>query len=165
MRFFDQHFKDNKAQYIGQCTLATLGVFIILHTLDARSNAALVGSLGASTFIVFVFPQAHNSSPRFLLGGYGVGILFGSLCAWLTGVMAQSGAVPYISVIHFAALAVGLSIFVMVLTDTEHPPAAGVALGLVLNDCNLHSVLVVAAGIACLTALRTLLRPMMVNLI
>ena len=30
------------------------------------------------------------------------------------------------------ALAVGLSIFVMVVTDTEHPPASGTALGIAM---------------------------------
>ena len=45
-----------------------------------------------------------------------------------------------------AAAAVGLSIFVMVVIDTEHPPAAGTALGLVTEGLKWDPVIAVVAG-------------------
>ena len=45
-----------------------------------------------------------------------------------------------------AVIAVGLSIFLMVTTKTEHPPAAGTALGLVVGGWALSTVLLVLFG-------------------
>ena len=43
-------------------------------------------------------------------------------------------------VVVIAALSVGLSIFLMVATNTQHPPAAGTVLGLVINGWNRPAV-------------------------
>jgi CBS-domain-containing membrane protein len=65
----------------------------------------------------------------------------------------------------FGALSVGLAILLMVVTNTEHPPVAGLALGFVLNEWNFRTVVVVFAGIVLLAILKTLLRPMLVDLV
>ena len=46
-----------------------------------------------------------------------------------------------------AALAVGFGIVLMGLTDTEHPPAAGTALGLAVVDFNATLLLVLATSV------------------
>ncbi|MCP4639238.1 MAG: HPP family protein [bacterium] len=164
MKLLDAKFRGNKGRYIAQCTLASMVVFVILHVLDAAENAALVGSLGASAFIVFAVPQAESSRPRFLLGGYFVGICCAAVCYGLCLLSVHAPFIHQPSAPLFAAVSVGMTIFIMVMTDTEHPPAAGVALGLVLN-MNLGSLLVVVLGILCLSAIRALLKPMLINLV
>jgi CBS-domain-containing membrane protein len=62
-------------------------------------------------------------------------------------------------------VSVGLAIFVMVLTNTEHPPAAGVALGLVLGECSILTVTVVLVGIVLLSLIKRVLRPVLKNLL
>ena len=64
-----------------------------------------------------------------------------------------------------AALTVGLSIALMVLTNTEHPPAAGAALGLVIHEWSLWSVGVIIGSAVALSILRAALRPKLVNLL
>ena len=53
----------------------------------------------------------------------------------------------------------------MVLTNTEHPPAAGAALGLVIHDWSLWSVGVILVSAVALSILRAILRPRLVNLL
>jgi CBS-domain-containing membrane protein len=72
---------------------------------------------------------------------------------------------PFIDENFFAALAVGLAIFLMVVADLEHPPAAGVSLGLVLNGYESEAVLMVIAGILSLAVARNLLRGWLIDLL
>jgi CBS-domain-containing membrane protein len=69
------------------------------------------------------------------------------------------------SYIVFGALAVGLAIFVMVITDTEHPPAAGLALGLVLDEYNHMTAVVALVGIVSLSVMKAVLKPVLKNLL
>lgn len=64
-----------------------------------------------------------------------------------------------------AAMAVGLGIFLMAATDTEHAPAAGTALGMVAHDFSWGLVLFVVGGVTGLSMLHLLLRPRLRNLL
>ncbi len=65
----------------------------------------------------------------------------------------------------FCSIAVGLAVFLMVITNTEHPPATGMALGLFLNHCELRTIIVALIGVVCLVVLKTLLRPYLKDLL
>jgi len=166
MRFFDETFSRNKARYTFQCLLATTAVLVILLTLDAIHNAVVIAALGASAFIAFAMPHADVSRAKFLIGGYVVAVIVGGLCSYLADLPAL-GRAPmvqrYYSII-FGALAVGGTIFVMTVTETEHPPAAGLALGFVLGEWSLVTVLVVLIGICSLVVIKRLLKPILINL-
>lgn len=69
MKVLDDKFISNKASYLFQCTLGTISVFIVLIVLDALVDAAVISTLGASSFIAFTMPWSPASRPRFLLGG------------------------------------------------------------------------------------------------
>ena len=64
-----------------------------------------------------------------------------------------------------AAVSVGISIFFMVLTNTEHPPAAGTILGLVVGGWTLPAVIFILTGVAILSIVHVLLKPRLVNLL
>ena len=55
--------------------------------------------------------------------------------------------------------------FVMVVTKTEHPPAAALALGLVLNEWDFMTLLVILAGIVSLSLLKRLVLPILMDLL
>ena len=168
MKVLDEKFKHNKARYVLQCLLATLSVAVILLLLDTMSHAAIIAALGASSFIAFTMPEAPMSRPRFLIGGYLVGMVSGCLCHCLCAMslLAQSSTTgPYLDVL-FGAIAVGLAIFVMVITNTEHPPAASLALGLVLHDgCDYRTLTVVLIGIVSLSVVKAALKPVLRDLL
>ncbi|MDX9872105.1 MAG: HPP family protein [Clostridia bacterium] len=164
----DEKFQNNKAKYILQCSLTTISVFILLLLLDIISDRVVVASLGASAFIVFTMPHARASSPRLLLAGYAIGIAAAGLCVCLSGLLLNGhvfivDGISYNDI--FGALAVGLSVFLMVVTNSEHPPAAGLALGLVMDGCPSISILVAAVGIAALTLIKTALKRYMIDLL
>ncbi|MFQ6101476.1 MAG: HPP family protein [Anaerolineae bacterium] len=167
MKVFDERFKDDKARYILQCTLATLSILIVLLILDAMTDAAIIAALGLSSFIAFTMPGAQVSRPRFMTGGYLVGAAAGGFCYYLSLIPSLT-QLPIIQEIHyivFGALAVGLAIFVMVITDTEHPPAAGLALGLVLDEYSHRTVAVVLVGVVTLSLIKAMLRPVLKDLL
>ncbi len=169
MPLFDRKFRANKLRYCLQTGLAGLAMLIILAYLKSISNAAVIASLGASTFIVFVLPQTQSSRARFLIGGYVVGIVVGSGCYWLSRIVQlpdQIGLVTEIPAVVFGAAAVALATFLMVVTNTEHPPAAGVALGFVLLEQWHWSVPVaVLIGIVVLSLVKHVLRNSLHNLL
>ena len=163
----DRKFKGHKMQYIWQCAIATLGIFITLLVFNAFSNAAIIASLGASTFIAFVLPHRKSSHPRFLIGGYVVGLIAGSLCQIFFSIPIFD-AIEIFNSIGYAisgSIAVGLSIFIMSITNTEHPPAAGIALGLTLNQCDLKVIILIIAGICLLSTIKETIKPHLKDLL
>ena len=100
-------------------------------------------------------PHTKGSGPRFLIGGYVVGILVGCCCYYLSILPFFENIVfleEYLDVI-FCSVAVGLAIFLMVITNTEHPPATGIALGLILNRCDPRTIIVVMVGVLALVVI------------
>jgi len=135
--------------YVFQSLLATLVIFIVLLSLSMRDDAAIIASIGATTFIVFTMPDYITAKPRNVIGGHLVGLACGSLGA----------LVPHHSLVTAAslcALAVGLSIFIMVVTDTEHAPAAGTALGVAIKGFSLNVTIAVLASAVILSLIRRL---------
>ena len=167
VKVIDDKFKAYKVRYVLQCALATCAVLIVLLILDAMSHTTIIAALGASAFIAFAMPGARASRPRFLIGGYLFGIIAGVLCyylsVWLP--LARWSIGPEFSNALFGAMSVGLATFLMVITNTEHPPAAGLALGFVLNKWDYFTVIVVIVGIVSLSIAKTLLKPLLVDLV
>ena len=166
MKIIDTKLKHNIGRYIFQCFLATLAILIVLLFLDVLKHTAIIASLGATAFIVFATPKSYPSLPRPLIGGYIVGIFVGSLCYLLSTSSWILALVPTQKLLHliFGSLAVGISIFLMVITDTEHPPAAGIALGLVINEWDYRTIIFIISGVLVLFLIKILLRSVLVDL-
>ena len=167
MRIFDTKFQAHKARYILQCLLTACAVCVVLLLLNTIAETTIVAALGASSFIVFTMPGVQASRPRFLIGGYLVGILVGCACHYLCTRLfcTQLCLDQSFARAVCGAVAVGLAMFLMVVTDTEHPPAAGLALGFVLNEWDYFTIIVVIVGIVSLSVLRLLLKPVLINLL
>jgi len=97
-----------------QSLFATAAVFVVLCFLSLR-DAVTIASLGASTFIVFAMPDSVTAKPRNVIGGHLVGLFRGFVFSLVDHVAVRASLACY-------ALDVGLSIFTLVATDTEHPP-------------------------------------------
>lgn len=159
MRLTDRKFRHHVGAYAFQCMLATLTVILVLLTLDATEQTAIIASIGASAFIVFTAPNAYSAKSRALFGGYAVGAVTGIACSLMADLLGTEGTADWdIVIITSGAVAVGLSIFIMVVTDTEHPPAAGLALAFILNSWNFRTLLVVLLAPLLLTLVKQLFR-------
>ena len=164
---FDGHIrKENLRRYLLQCSLAGAVVFVLLLVLDTVTQTVLIAALGASTFIAFAVPLSLHSSPRHMIGGYVVGIISGCLMSTLhTSIDVSSLFISNAAMIIFGALATSMAMFIMVVTRTEQPPAAALALGLVLNEWNWLTIVVVLAGVIGLSIFNRMGRPMLRDLL
>ena len=109
-------------------------------------NVVVVASIGASSFIVFAMPKSITAQARNVIGGHLVGLLSGSLCALIPQPDFMISILVY-------SLAVGISIFIMVVIDVEHPPASGTALGAAITGFSWHVAIAIVTAIIVLSAI------------
>lgn len=137
MKVFDDKFKSNKRQYILQCLMATVALLIVMTYVNYVVDTVIVASLGATSFILFTMPHTHSSKPRYIIGGYFIASVVGVLCSLLIGLNT------FVTPVILGAIAVGLCMFLMVILNFEHPPAAGFALGIVIDGFDVKTILFV----------------------
>lgn len=161
----DQHIRrQDLKRYALQCGLAGAVVLMLLLVLDTVTQTVLIASLGASAFIAFAIPRSKLSGHRHMIGGYVVGMIAGIVTASLNHWIDPPGGWDHAVMVVFGALAISLAMFLMVITRTEHPPAAALALGLVLNEWNFMTLLVVLAGVVLLSVIKRLVLPFLLDL-
>jgi CBS domain-containing membrane protein len=163
---FDPRFAANWRQYIFQCLLVIFAMAIVLVLLDSVYQTVLIAGLGASCVVAFSAPTLRASRPRCMLGGYVVGVAVGCTMSLLDAATGGLAIIDEHSVhIVIGAIAVGLTMFIMVTTDTEHPPGAAIALGFVLNEWDLMTIIVVLAGIVAISAIKESVRGRLIDLL
>lgn len=160
MNIIDKAFLKKPEHYIVQSLLAVVALVIILYFVEVLTHAAIVAALGASTFIVFAMPNTIAAEPRRLIGGHIIGLLCGILCYYVffTGPLAE--LCKNVEIMHWipAALAVGLSIFLMTIFNFEHPPAAGTAIGIVTHEWSHQAIIFVLLFAVSLAIIKRLLK-------
>lgn len=137
--------------------MATGAVLLALMALR-QQNLVVAASLAATAFTVFTMPNSVTASSRNVVGGHLVGLTLGALFALLPQESGLAQDAIY-------ALAVGGSMLVMAVTNTEHPPAAGTALGVVIAGSSLQVLLGVVVGVGVLAVIHRLLRPVLRDLV
>ena len=157
MKLLDERFRKDPLHYVLQCALAFAVVGAIVAAFGALTNGAVVAALGASAFIVFAMPKHDTAQPRRLLGGHAVCMAVGLLCSvpLRFGLLASTT----LTVGAMAATAVALAMLGMVVTNTEHPPAAGNALGFAIGTVDLDHALFTVGAVLLLALAHRLLRP------
>lgn len=166
--FLDPKFKRNIISYSLQSLLAILSLFIILYFLDVFAHTAIIASLGATVFIVFAMPKSKTAKPRNIIGGHLIGSLVGFLCFYLESIIhlsLHSFSGNALHKIILPSIAVGLAIFMMVISDTEHPPAAGTTLGIVIQGWDTSTLLVILITTITLSFFHRLLKPWLKDLL
>lgn len=164
--FSDVKLKTHPMRYVFQCGIAGAVIFAILAAMDlAGQNRAIAASLGSSAFVVFAAPRTYSARMRSLIGGNVTGILTGALLTLL--LKAASPVVGdewTMERMVAGAIAVALSMFLMSITDTEHPPAAGLALGVVLGSWYWSNLIVIVAAVAFLGIVKKFFSPKLMDL-
>lgn len=166
IRIIDESFLKAPKNYIIQSLLAVVVLAIILYFVEVLTHAAIVAALGSSAFIIFAMPHSITAQPRRLIGGHVVGLLSGTVCyyVFLAGPLGGLVAGREFLTLLVYALAVGLAIFLMAITNTEHPPAAGTALGIVAHVWSYPVVVFILLSVIGLAIVRMLLRGYLKNL-
>jgi CBS-domain-containing membrane protein len=127
MHVFDPNFFQSPKRYFIQSLLAALSIFLVTELLSF-ANLVIIASLASTAYIMFSLPSAATVRFRNVLGGHVIGVLVGVLFFWL-----RDGADISHPPIYYG-LSVGLAFFLMVVTDTDHPPAAGTAMGFAASE-------------------------------
>lgn len=111
-------YKEHVLSFVGAFVGIGLIAFFQSHLLERQENIFLIGSFGASSVLVYGAIQSPLAQPRNLIGGHLVSALIGVL------VYKYLPDVIWVT----APLAVALSIVVMQITKTLHPPGGATAL-------------------------------------
>lgn len=141
--------------YVLQSLLASVSLFCVLVFLE-RSKEVIIASLGATAFVVFALPNNLSAQPRNVIGGHIVGMACGFAGFWLLHLLPNPDQFVCKAGVH--AFAVGLAIFIMVVINTEHPPAAGTALGVAIDGLDARLVASVLFFSVVFSAIRLLAR-------
>jgi CBS-domain-containing membrane protein len=120
----------------------TISILAIFAVTNMAGFPLLIGSFGATAVLLFGANESPLAQPRNLIGGH----LVSSIAA--VAIVALGGSGPWA-----IAIAVGLSIFLMDVTRTTHPPGGATALIGVQGHAGYDFVLVpVLAGVFILLA-------------
>lgn len=116
--------------FIGAFTGIGLIAFLQSYQLSEHENIFLIGSLGASSVLIYGAIQSPLAQPRNLIGGHFISALIGVTVfkifpniVWIT-----------------APLAVSLSIVLMQMTKTLHPPGGATALIAIIGSEKVKSL-------------------------
>ena len=146
-------FKKLWKYYILQSLLATIVLFILVLVFG-RDKLVVISAMGATTFIVFAMPKAVSAKTRNVVGGHLVGLACGTLFYFTP--------LPYF--VEYP-LVVGIAFFLMVALDVEHPPAAGTALAMVINEVSLDTFVIIMLSAVILSQCRYYLKGYLKDLV
>ncbi len=123
-------------------------VLLALALAHIYDNTIWAISLGATAFIAFAFPNAQAVRVKVIIGGYVSACICGVLLSLLLSVFNYT----YIATLLLSGIAVFFTTLLMTLLDNEHPPAAALAIGLIIADdpLSLAGISLVAVIILCL---------------
>lgn len=159
MRWLDPGFSGQRTKYVLQSLMALGVVFVMSLFIDVVLQTTIIASVGATVFIVFTMPHTLRSSGRYTIGGYTIGIAVGSIMFYL---MDTDSILTKNLVI---AAAVGLAIFLMVITNTEHPPAAALAMGIVVEGIDIQTILAIYSCMIIILIFKRILKKWLINLV
>ncbi|UCC23588.1 MAG: HPP family protein [Planctomycetota bacterium] len=139
--------------YILQSLLAAAALAVLVLILG-KDKMVIISAMGATSFIVFAMPKAASAQTRNVIGGHLVGLACGAVFYFT--------ALPYFVEYPFA---VAIAIFLMVALDVEHPPAAGTALAVVINEVSRDAFITIMVSTLVLSQCRYYLRNYLKDLV
>ncbi len=160
----DPKFRRHYRQYIFQALLATAAMALILLFVDSLSTAAIAAGLGSSVVGIFINPSGTTSRLRAVVGGHTMALLIGSAFSFVLFAGSADGGMESFIANHSQyldlamAFSVGLLILVMAVTDTEHPPAAGIVIGMTSRQWTPEVFWAILGALALLAVIKLVLR-------
>lgn len=152
--------------YIWQPAIACSYMLTVLYVMSLASTSVVLGAIGASSLAstaYILFSNPHSATARVLQvwGGYTIGIVSGLVCFYMARFYMHHH--PSMSMLQMyticGAVAIALAMSVMCVCQLRHPPAAGMALGLVLEPWDYPTLFVVFMAIAAISILKKILQP------
>lgn len=170
-RHWHADIKVSKFHFFMQLLAAVLYVLVVLITLDIISESPVMwavgsSSLASSAYLIFATPSSHSASAKRLVGAYIIALICGMVVRHLNiWLLQQHDGVLLLGLTHdphmywlSASVSVGISMFLMLLFSLEHPPAAGMAMLLVIEQRSYVSILTIFCLVLLLAVLKLFMR-------
>ena len=165
-------FKMHPWHFIWQPLLAATFVVVMLAALGGFGHVTFLGvigttSLGSTAFLVFSSPSNKTASIRRMWGGYFISALMGVVFSAVLFILKQKHvdlSQCFCAEIA-AALAMAITMFLMAVLNLEHPPAAGLALGLVVEPWTAYTMCEFLLIVVFMALVKIVLRPWLIDLV
>lgn len=147
--------------FVFQAVLATAVMLAILTFVQSLSSAAIAAGLASSVVGIFISPSNQTASIRSVVGGHVVALMLGSLFSFMfffgpvESFLADAELLRNLGY----AFAVGAAMLLMAITNTEHPPAAGTALGMASREFDILIFLSIIGAVTLLAVMKLAIRP------
>lgn len=164
LRWVDAKFIHRPQTYLVQALLAAAVLIAILVAEDALTNGAIVAAVASSVAVVFFAPHSVASSPFRIVGGHLSGVVAGFCTVGAMLLLPDSVAANQWAIHVLQGASLALVILFMTVTNTEHTPAAGTALGL-STSIPRDSVIFIISAAVIIALVRIVLYKRMHNLI
>ncbi len=152
--------------YLLQSLLAFVFVVAVLALGKLGVSTLILIALCASLFIIFTVPQNDSAKPKNIILGYVLGVICGLaghfvfLEGWLGNIMGGWELTVWLA----CGLAIALLLLIMSVTETDHPPAAVLAIGVAYGGYNITHLLYILGVAVVLSLIVWWLRSRLVNL-
>ncbi len=163
-RWIDPHFTHRWRIYVSQSATAGLLLWFVLLAQDIISNGVIVAAIASSVAIVFFVPHSVASSPVRIVGGHVSAVLAAYIVVGIALMFPDAVADARWFTDFQGALALALVVLLMSITNTEHAPAAGTALGLAIRGAPWEAVVFIITAAALVAVARIVLGPRLHNL-
>jgi len=110
---------------ISRATIAFLITLLVIVILQSEQTI-IFSSFAASIFLIVAMPMNDASKAKNVIGGHLIGLFSGGIIALIMSLVTANQIFAY-------AVSVGLATLFMSVYDILHLPAAGTALGVVIN--------------------------------
>ena len=147
--------------FVFQAALATVVMLAILTFVQSLSSAAIAAGLASSVVGIFIGPSNQTARIRSVVGGHGVALALGSLFSVLLFLGPVETFLMDADILRNLsyATAVGAAMLLMAITNSEHPPAAGTALGMASREFDILIFLSIIGAVALLAVMKLAIRP------
>lgn len=157
----DKELKRRFPNFVVQSMAAGIVVAILIVIYKSIAEYGIViASIGASAFTIFCMPNHITAQPRRAIGGHFMGIISGVVGYFFLECVNKGTLFMGIGY----GLAVFLAAFLMVSTDTEHPPAAGTAIAIAELGIEISTMFIIVAVIL-MSVVKKFLRNRLVDLV
>lgn len=167
----NSHVKRHKKAFVWQSVLAggviLVSLMMISFITPTNTILGVVGasSLASSIFIALALSKSSASHPTRMLGAYLLAIICGIVCFYMGNGLKHFFPTDSQDFVYplMGACAVGLTMLFMILFNLQHPPAAGLALGLVIENWRFATLIIILIAMLMVVFIKYLLKDRLVS--
>ena len=172
LQLLDPKLRKYLGRYLFQCGVAAAAILIVIVLEQALFNRqglgqpVVIAAIGSTAFVLFIMPNSRPAKARNVMGGHFAALVIGGLLtigASVGSTTVMDSGIDWEFALR-AAAAVGFTLFVMAGTNTEHPPAAGTALAMVVQPFDWNLVFFLSTSVAALFFIYLAMRPRLKDL-